>query len=374
MQRLLGELTSTSSSGGARRSRIARRTRRPRPRRPAGRARPLCARRCAPRAPASAAAWPAARAPRRSACARARPPARARLARSSARARRCAPAGGSCAPCSRRRAAPPGGSTTRVGRELEALPPVELLRRADQPDDALLDQIEQRQAVSLVPLRDRHDEPQVRVDQRSFARLVAALDPLRELDLLLGREQRVAARLVQEELQRVGRRGCDLLVRVRDFDLHRARAVVGEVDPVAPSRRSSSTLDVVLLSPEALPRSRTAPVMWTQPCSSPCSTRIAIGSCAIGLTPVPPPVHVALTSNGETAQVVSRNLYLAGQLLLTRLREPWPPCTSSHRSRSQTSAPAAPASLPEGSILPWLVAAAVLAVIVVGGMYLTSRR
>jgi len=36
--------------------------------------------------------------------------------------------------------------------------------------------------------------------------------------------------------------------------------------------------------------------------------------------------------------------------------------------------PAAPASLPEGSILPWLVAAAVLAVIVVGGMYLTSRR
>jgi hypothetical protein len=36
--------------------------------------------------------------------------------------------------------------------------------------------------------------------------------------------------------------------------------------------------------------------------------------------------------------------------------------------------PAAPAVASHGSVLPWLLAAAVLAVIVAGGLYLTSRR
>ena len=45
---------------------------------------------------------------------------------------------------------------------------------------------------------------------RSFAALVAALDPLRELDLLRRGQQRVAAGLVEEELQRVGRHRGDL--------------------------------------------------------------------------------------------------------------------------------------------------------------------
>jgi hypothetical protein len=36
--------------------------------------------------------------------------------------------------------------------------------------------------------------------------------------------------------------------------------------------------------------------------------------------------------------------------------------------------PAAPPATPHGSILPWLVAAVVLAVIVASGVYLTSRR
>ena len=39
---------------------------------------------------------------------------------------------------------------------------------------------------------------------RSLAVEVAALDPLCELDLLLAREQGVAARLVEEELEAVG--------------------------------------------------------------------------------------------------------------------------------------------------------------------------
>ena len=50
---------------------------------------------------------------------------------------------------------------------------------------------------------------------RSFASLVAALDPLRELDLLRRGQQRIAPDLVQEELERVGGRGGELLVRVR---------------------------------------------------------------------------------------------------------------------------------------------------------------
>jgi hypothetical protein len=36
--------------------------------------------------------------------------------------------------------------------------------------------------------------------------------------------------------------------------------------------------------------------------------------------------------------------------------------------------PAAPVAGPHGSIVPWLVAVAVLAVVVAGGFYLTSRR
>src|SRR5439155_22782898 len=69
---------------------------------------------------------------------------------------------------------PPG----RVGRELEAAAPVELLDRADQSDDPLLDQVEQREAVPLVLLRDRDDEPEVRVDHPLLRRRVALLDRL----------------------------------------------------------------------------------------------------------------------------------------------------------------------------------------------------
>src|SRR5215211_7018989 len=49
----------------------------------------------------------------------------------------------------------------RVGRELEALAVVELLDGPHQPDVALLDQIEQRDAPSGILLRDGDDEPEV---------------------------------------------------------------------------------------------------------------------------------------------------------------------------------------------------------------------
>src|SRR5207253_6400110 len=92
---------------------------------------------------------------------------------------------------------PPG----RVGRELEAASPVELLDRADQSDDPLLDQVEQREAVPLVLLRNRDDEPEVRVDHSLLRHRVASLDRLRELDLLGRGLQRVAAGLIVDELK-----------------------------------------------------------------------------------------------------------------------------------------------------------------------------
>ena len=53
-----------------------------------------------------------------------------------------------------RLADPPG----RVGRELEPAPPVELLDRPDQAQRALLDQVEERQALIAVVLGDRDDQ------------------------------------------------------------------------------------------------------------------------------------------------------------------------------------------------------------------------
>src|SRR5207248_1154463 len=96
---------------------------------------------------------------------------------------------------------PPG----RVGRELVALAPVELLDRPVQADDALLDQVQERHVMALVLPRDRDDEAEVRIDHALLGRAVAALDALRQLDLLGRGQQLVPSDLVQEELERVGR-------------------------------------------------------------------------------------------------------------------------------------------------------------------------
>src|SRR5206468_2204776 len=126
-----------------------------------------------------------------------------------------------------RLADPPG----RIGRELEAAAPVELLDRPDQADDSLLDQIEQVQLVTLVALRDRDDEPQVRVDHPLLRLMVASLDPLRELDLLLGCQQLPLPRFVQEQLEGVGRRDSEVAVHERRLGFRLSPgAVVGEFD------------------------------------------------------------------------------------------------------------------------------------------------
>jgi hypothetical protein len=90
---------------------------------------------------------------------------------------------------------PPG----RVGGELVALAVVELLDRPDQAERALLNQIEEAEAAAEIRLRDRDDEAKVRLDHLRLRGHVAALDPLRQIDLLVGGQQRHLPDLAQVE-------------------------------------------------------------------------------------------------------------------------------------------------------------------------------
>jgi hypothetical protein len=54
------------------------------------------------------------------------------------------------------------------------------------PRMPLLDQIEQRQLVALVPVRVGDDEPQVGVDHALLGLEISLLDAFGELDLLVG--------------------------------------------------------------------------------------------------------------------------------------------------------------------------------------------
>ena len=100
-----------------------------------------------------------------------------------------------------RLADPPG----RVGRELEALAVVELLRRAHEAERPLLDQVQERQSLVAVVLGDRDDQTQVGFDHLLLRVEVAALDPLGQIDLLLRGQQAHLADVLEEQLQRVGR-------------------------------------------------------------------------------------------------------------------------------------------------------------------------
>ena len=101
-----------------------------------------------------------------------------------------------------RLADPPG----RVGRELVAECVIELLDGADQAEVAFLDQVEQRHAGAGVVPGDRHDEPQVALDQPILRLLVALVLAAGELALLGMGQQTPVADLADVELERVLRR------------------------------------------------------------------------------------------------------------------------------------------------------------------------
>ena len=85
--------------------------------------------------------------------------------------------------------------------------------------------------MPLVLLGDRDHEAKVRVDHLVLRTSVATLDQLRELHLLGGCQERIAAGLVEEELDRVRRHRGDRLVRVVRLADVREAAVVRELDP-----------------------------------------------------------------------------------------------------------------------------------------------
>jgi hypothetical protein len=119
----------------------------------------------------------------------------------------------------------------RIVRAWSALGVVELLDRADQAQVALLDQVQEQHAAAGVALGQRDDQPQVRLEQVVLGPatvlgdplvLVAdlvlelellvgdlllgeqtGLDPLGELDLLLGVQQRDLADLLEIVLDRI---------------------------------------------------------------------------------------------------------------------------------------------------------------------------
>src|SRR3954451_17695855 len=66
----------------------------------------------------------------------------------------------------------------RVGRELEALAVVELLRGSDETERALLDEVQERESLVAIVLRDRDDQSQVRLHHLLLGVEVAALDAL----------------------------------------------------------------------------------------------------------------------------------------------------------------------------------------------------
>ena len=94
---------------------------------------------------------------------------------------------------------PPRG----VRRELVAPAVVELLGGSDKTDRALLDQVQKRQPLIAVVLRDRDDQPQVGLDHPLLGVQLAALDPLGEIDLLLGGQQSRSPDVLEKQLQRV---------------------------------------------------------------------------------------------------------------------------------------------------------------------------
>jgi hypothetical protein len=99
----------------------------------------------------------------------------------------------------------------RVRRELEPFAMVEFLRCADQPDRPFLNEVEEREALVPVPLRNRDDEAKIRLHHRLLGSVVATFDALCELHLLRRGQERDASDVLQEELKRIGR---DLGVRL----------------------------------------------------------------------------------------------------------------------------------------------------------------
>ena len=96
----------------------------------------------------------------------------------------------------------------RVRRELVAELVIELLDGANQAEVPFLDQIQERHAGLRVVPGDRHDEPEVRLDQLLLGLFVSLVLAARELALFRRCEERAVADRADIELERIlGRLG-----------------------------------------------------------------------------------------------------------------------------------------------------------------------
>src|SRR6185437_13932987 len=80
-----------------------------------------------------------------------------------------------------RPAKPLAESPRRLRRELEPATVIELLSCPHQSNRSLLNQIQKRQTLVAVFLRNRHDKTQVPFDHLLLRAMIAALDPLCQL-------------------------------------------------------------------------------------------------------------------------------------------------------------------------------------------------
>ena len=150
---------------------------------------------------------------------------------------------------------PPRGIRRKAGAPVGA----ELARGVEQPDIALLDQVEQGQAAPQVPPCDADDEPQIGLDQLALGLGIAVLHPAGERLLLLAGEELDLGDVRQIEgqdlpgpldrlrplvrraqlLGRLGHERLERLVRVRNL-------VVFVFDPIHGVRSSTLLTDVVV--------------------------------------------------------------------------------------------------------------------------------
>ena len=104
----------------------------------------------------------------------------------------------------------------RVGGEAETPFRIELLHRPDQPQVALLDQVEQGQAAVDIAPGDLHHQAQVAFDHAPTPSRIAPLREPREVDLLLGSQQWGKTDFVEVELGGIQRPAViDVLVLLR---------------------------------------------------------------------------------------------------------------------------------------------------------------
>ena len=116
----------------------------------------------------------------------------------------------------------------RVGGELEALAPVELLDRVHEAEVALLDQVEERETRGLVLLRDRDHQPQVRLHEGPLRVLAAAGGPAQLALLRRGQALRTGGQLLAGGVATL-----DLLGQAHLVVLGEERVLpdVGQVEP-----------------------------------------------------------------------------------------------------------------------------------------------